>query len=251
MINYNYYKLSNSKKIRYLKNNQKDKPYIVFLHGFMSDLNGKKPKTFLKFATKNKLGFLALEYSGHGKSSGKFTNGNISKWTKETTLLIKKIVNNNNFILIGSSMGTWISLNQFKIFNNQIKGLLGIGSAPEFLERLMWKKFSKKMKKEISTKGIINLKHGKYEYPISIQLIKDGRKNNVLNRNIYNKLKVTMVHGEKDESVPISYSKKVLSIFKKAEKKLVIIKKGDHSLSSKSWLKILIKELNFIVNSLL
>ncbi len=251
MIKYNYYKLSKLKKIRYLKNNQKNKLYIVFLHGFMSDLNGKKPKNFLKFAIKNKLGFLALEYSGHGKSSGKFTNGNISKWSKETTFLIKKIVKNNNFILIGSSMGTWISLNQFKIFNNQIKGLLGIGSAPEFLERLMWKKFSKKMKKEISTKGIINLKHGKYEYPISIQLIKDGRKNNVLNRNIYNKLKVTMVHGEKDESVPISYSKKVLSIFKKAEKKLVIIKKGDHSLSSKSWLKILIKELNFIVNSLL
>ncbi len=251
MIKYNYYKLSKLKKIRYLKNNQKDKLYIVFLHGFMSDLNGKKPKNFLKFAIKNKLGFLALEYSGHGKSSGKFTNGNISKWSKETTFLIKKIVKNNNFILIGSSMGTWISLNQFKIFNNQIKGLLGIGSAPEFLERLMWKKFSKKMKKEISTKGIINLKHGKYEYPISIQLIKDGRKNNVLNRNIYNKLKVTMVHGEKDESVPISYSKKVLKIFKKAEKKLVIIKKGDHSLSSKSWLKILIKELNFIVNSLL
>ena len=251
MIKYNYFKISNSKKIRYLKNYQKNRPYIVFLHGFMSDLNGKKPKNFLKFAIKNKLGFLALEYSGHGKSSGKFTNGNISKWSKETTFLIKKIVKNNNFILIGSSMGTWISLNQFKIFNNQIKGLLGIGSAPEFLERLMWKKFSKKMKKEISTKGIINLKHGKYEYPISIQLIKDGRKNNVLNRNIYNKLKVTMVHGEEDESVPISYSKKVLSIFKKAEKKLVIIKKGDHSLSSRSWLKILIKELNFIVNSLL
>ncbi len=251
MINYNYYKLSNSKKIRYLKNNQKDKPYIVFLHGFMSDLNGKKPKTFLKFAIKNKLGFLALEYSGHGKSSGKFTNGNISKWSKETTLLIKKIVKNNNFILVGSSMGTWISLNQFKIFKNQIRGLLGIGSAPEFLERLMWKKFSKKMKKEISSKGIINLKHGKYEYPITHQLIKDGRKNKILNKNIYNKLKVIMIHGEKDESVPLSYSKKVLKIFKKAEKKLVIIKKGDHSLSSKNWLRILIKELSVIVNSLL
>ena len=251
MINYNYYKLSKSKKIRYLKNNQKDKPYIVFLHGFMSDLNGKKPKIFLKFAIKNKLGFLALEYSGHGKSSGKFTNGNISKWSKETTFLIRKIVKNNNFILIGSSMGTWISLNQFKFFKNQIKGLLGIGSAPEFLERLMWKKFSKKMKKEVSTKGIINLKHGKYEYPITLQLIKDGRKNKVLNKNIYNQLKVTMVHGKKDESVPPSYSKKVLKIFKKAQKKLVIIKKGDHSLSSKNWLKVLIKELNFIVNSLL
>ena len=246
MIKYNFYKLSKSKKIRYLKNNQKDKPYIVFLHGFMSDLDGKKPKAFLRYAIKNKLGFLALEYSGHGKSSGKFTNGNISKWSKETTLLIKKIVKKNNLILIGSSMGSWISLNQFNIFKKQIIGFLGIGSAPEFLEHLMWKKFTKKMKKEISTKKIINLKHGNYEYPITLQLIKDGRKNKILNKNINYKLKVTMVHGEKDESVPSSYSKKVLKIFKKAKKKIVVVKKGDHSLSSKKWLKILIKELSLI-----
>ena len=87
----------------------------------MSDLEGKKPKTFLNFAKKNKLGFLALEYSGHGKSSGKFINGNISKWTKDTTLLIKKIVKKNKIILIGSSMGAWISLNQFKFFKNKLK----------------------------------------------------------------------------------------------------------------------------------
>ena len=247
MIKYNYYKLSKSKKIRYLKNNQKDKPYIVFLHGFMSNLDGEKPKAFLRYAIKNKLGFLALEYSGHGKSSGNFTKGNISKWSKETSLLIKKVVKKNNLILIGSSMGSWISLNQFKIFKKQIIGFLGIGSAPEFLENLMWKKFTKKMKKEISTKKIINLKHGNYEYPITLQLIKDGRKNKILNKNINYKLKVTMVHGEKDESVPSSYSKKVLKIFKKAKKRMVIVKKGDHTLSSKKWLKILIKELSLMI----
>ena len=79
MTNFNYLILNKSKKIRYLKHSQKSSDYIVFLHGFMSDLDGKKPKTFLKYAKKNNLGFLALEYSGHGKSSGKFTNGNISK----------------------------------------------------------------------------------------------------------------------------------------------------------------------------
>ena len=247
MIKYNYCRLSKSKKIRYIKNNQKNKPYIVFLHGFMSDLNGKKPKTFLKHAIKNKLGFLALEYSGHGKSSGQFTKGNISKWSKETTLLIKKVVKKNNFILVGSSMGAWIALNQFRIFKEQIKGFLGIGSAPEFLENLMWKKFTKEMKKEISTKGIIKLKHGDYEYPITHQLIKDGKKNKILKKRIYQKLKVTLVHGEKDKSVPISFSKKILKMFKKAKKKLVIVKKGDHSLSSKKWLKLLIKELSLVI----
>ena len=247
MIKYNYYKILASKRIRCLIRHQKKRPYIVFLHGFMSDLEGKKPRVFLEFAKKNKLGFFAFEYSGHGKSSGKFINGNITKWGKETTLLIKKIVKKNNFILIGSSMGAWIALNQFCIFKEQIKGFLGIGSAPEFLENLMWKKFTKKMKKEILKKGIINIRNGDYEYPISLQLIRDGRKNKILNKIIYNDLKVTMVHGDNDRSVPLSYSKKVLRLFQKAHKKLVIVKKGDHSLSSKKWLKILIKELKLIV----
>ena len=248
MTNFNYINFTKSKKIRYLKHNQKNSDYIVFLHGFMSDLEGKKPKAFLDFAKKNKLGFLALEYSGHGKSSGRFINGNISKWTKETSILIKKFVKKNRIILVGSSMGAWISLNQFKLFKKQIIGFLGIGSAPEFLECLMWNKFSKKMKKEIKKKGLIYLKHGNYEYPISLQLIKDGRKNKVFNKKIYHKLNVTMVHGSKDESVPVNYSKKILKIFKNSKKKLVIIKNGDHSLSSPKWLKILKKELKFIIN---
>jgi esterase/lipase len=248
MTNFNYLKITKKRKIRYLKHVKKNATYIVFLHGFMSDLEGKKPKVFLNFAKKNKLGFLALEYSGHGKSSGKFTNGNISKWTKETSILIKKIVKKNKIILVGSSMGSWISLNQFKFFKKQIVAFLGIGSAPEFLEGLMWNKFSKKMKKEINKNGIINLKHGNYEYPISLQLIKDGKKNKVFNKKIYHKLNVTMVHGSKDESVPVNYSKKVLKIFKNSKKKLVIIKNGDHSLSSLKWLKILKKELKLIIN---
>ena len=248
MTKFNYFKLNKSKKIRYLILKQKSSDYIVFLHGFMSDLEGKKPKTFLNFAKKNKLGFLALEYSGHGKSSGKFTDGNISKWTKETSHLIKKNINKNKIILIGSSMGAWISLNQFNFFKKQIKAFVGIGSAPEFLENLMWKKFSKKMKKELKKNGIINLKHGDYEYPITYQLLKDGRKNKVLNKRIYQSLKVTMIHGTKDESVPVNYSKKILKIFKKAKKKLVIVKNGDHSLSSPKSLNLLKRELKLIIN---
>ena len=104
------------------------------------------------------------------------------------------------------------------------------------------------MKKEIKKKGIINLKHGDYQYPITYQLIKDGRKNKILHKKIYNNLKVTMVHGSKDNSVPVIYSRKTLKIFKTSKKKLVIIKNGDHSLSSAKWLKILKRELKMIIN---
>ena len=247
MVSFRYQKISKLKKIRYLSNNYKNKLYIVFLHGFMSDLEGEKPKVFQKYAKKNKLGFLAVEYSGHGKSSGEFIKGNISKWSNETKLMIKKIVKKNNFVLIGSSMGAWISLNQFKYFKNQIKGFMGIGSAPEFLERIMWRKFTKKMKNETVKKGIYNLKHGGYEYPITYQLIKDGRQNKVLHKKINLKIPVTMMHGSKDDTVPFIYSKKILKLFKNGKKKLLIIKNGDHSLFNKKLQKRIVKELSLII----
>ena len=249
MNNFKNLKISKNKKIRYLSNNSPGNLHIVFLHGFMSDIEGKKPKTIYKYAKKNKLGFLALEYSGHGKSTGKFTKGNISKWSKEVKTTIKRIIKKNEFILVGSSMGAWLSLNQFKYFKTQIKGFLGIGSAPEFLQNLMWKKFTKKMKDETIKNGIYNLKHGNYEYPITYQLIKDGRKNKILNKKILSSIDITMIHGSKDEVVPPSYSKKVLKVFSKANKKLVIIKNGDHSLSNKQGLKRIILELNKIVSN--
>ena len=247
MTHFRYHNVSKTKKIRFICNINKGAPFIVFLHGFMSNLEGKKPNTFLKFAKKNKLSFLALEYSGHGKSSGKFVNGNITKWSNETTILIKKFVKKDYFTIVGSSMGAWLALKQFQIFKSQIKGFLGIGPAPEFLENLMWKKFTKKMKSETIQKGILQLKHGNYEYPITLQLIKDGRKNKVLNKKIISNINVTMIHGQKDEVVPVSYSRKVLKIFQKAKKKLVIINNGDHSLSSQRWLKIIMKELKLII----
>ena len=247
MAKFKFHKISNSKKIRYISKIYKNSTIIVFLHGFMSDIEGKKPNAFLNFAKKNKISFLSLEYSGHGKSSGKFTSGNISKWSKESSILIKKYIKSNKIILIGSSMGAWISLKQFQIFKNQIKSFLGIGSAPEFLEHLMWKKFTKKMKKEIIKNGIINLSHGNYQYPITLQLIKDGRKNKVLKKKIFSNINVTMVHGEKDEVVPVSYSRKILKLFPNAKKKLKIVKNGDHSLSNKKSLNLILKELKLII----
>ena len=118
----------------------------------------------------------------------------------------------------------------------------------------MWKQFTKKIKEESKEKGISIIKHGQskfkqkqHEYPVTYQLIKDGRKNEILSKKITTKIRVTMIHGKNDELVPASFSRKVLSIFTGAKKKLVIIKKGDHSLSDKSPLKKIIKELNNIV----
>ena len=250
MIKFKYQKITKIKKLRYIDNYHKKKLYIVFLPGFMSDIEGQKPQSFRRCAIKNNLGFLALEYLGHGKSSDEFTKGNISIWTNNVKYLIKKKVRKNNFILIGSSMGSWIAINQFKYFKNQIKGFIGIGSAPEFLTRLMWNKFPKNIRNEIIEKGIANIKNGQYVYPITYQLIKDGRKNKVLSKKILLNIQVSMFHGRKDEVVPVIFSRKVLKIFKNAKKKLFVIKKGDHSLSDKSSLKKMNNHLSEIIKNI-
>ena len=104
------------------------------------------------------------------------------------------------------------------------------------------------MKKETISMGVYNLKHGGYEYPITYQLIKNGRKNKVLNKNIYEKIPVTLFHGSKDEAVPAIYSRKLIKLFVNAQKKLFIIKNGDHSLFAKKYQRVILKELKIMIN---
>ena len=246
-----YFKTSDKIRIKYLFSNENSNITVVFFHGFMSDMMGAKPKAIQSFCKKKKINFLKFEYSGHGKSKGEFIKGNISKWSNEARkLIVSKNKKKEGLIFIGSSMGSWIAFNLFPLFKKNIKGFIGIASAPEFLDELMWKKFSKKIKKIILTKKIYYLEHGDYIYPITKQLIFDAKKNKVLNNRINLKIPITLFHGLKDKVVPLYFSKKILKICKKSKKKLIKIKNGDHSLSRKSDLKKICKELNFMVSSL-
>ena len=245
-----YFLTSKKRKIRYLFINKKNPITLVFFHGFMSDMTGKKPTAIQKFCKKNKLGFIKFEYSGHGKSSGEFTEGNISKWTDDAKQLIKaKIHKKKKIIFIGSSMGSWIALNLFQIFRKQIICFIGIASAPEFLEKLIWNKLSKKIRKIILKEKIYYIKKDKYTYPITKQLILNGKKNRVLNNKINLPIHITLFHGQKDKIVPLSLSKKILKICKNSKNKLIKIKNGDHSLSKKSDLRKICIELKNIIQN--
>mgnify|MGYP000303375935 CR=1 FL=1 len=251
MAKFKFIKISKNKKIRYLINNTSGDIYVVFLHGFKSDLEGDKPKALYKFCKKRKIGFLGLEYSGHGKSYGKFEDGTITSWTKDTKKIIKKKLKKKKLILVGSSMGGWIGINLFETFKKRIVGFVGIAPAPEFLEKLMWNKFTNKVKRQLIKEKFYIFNHGGFEYNISYNLIKDGRKNKIFNKTYKNKIFLTILHGKKDDVVPISISRRIMRIFKNAKKKLIIIKTGDHSLSNKKNLKFIttkIKELIEYIN---
>jgi uncharacterized protein len=244
-----YFRTSKKTKIKYLFDKKNSEITVVFFHGFMSDMIGAKPTAIQRFCKKQKLNFLKFEYSGHGKSSGQFINGNISKWTQEAKELIKsKTQKNKKLIFIGSSMGAWIALNLLSIFKKKIIGFIGIASAPEFLEKLMWNKFDNKIKNKILKNDLYNFEYGGFSYPLTKELIFDGRKNKFFNKKNYLCFPVTLLHGLKDEVVPLIFSKKILKKFKGNKKKLIKIKNGNHSLSRKSDLKKLCKELKNIIS---
>ena len=243
-----YFTTSKKAKIKYFLDKKNSEITVVFFHGFMSDMIGAKPTSIQKFCKKQKLNFLKFEYSGHGKSSGKFINGNISTWTQEAKELIKsKTKKNKKLIFIGSSMGAWIALNLISKFKKKMIGFIGIASAPEFLERLMWNKFDNSIKNKILKNNLYNLEYSGFTYPLTKQLIFDGRKNKFFNKKNYMYLTVTVLHGLKDEVVPLIFSKKILEKFKNAKKKFIKIKNGNHSLSRKSDLKKLCRELKNII----
>ena len=114
----------------------------------------------------------------------------------------------------------------------------------------MWKKFTKKIKRIILTKKIYNLEHDDYIYPITKQLIFDGRKNKVLNNKINLKIPITLLHGTNDKVVPLNFSKKIFNICKKSNRKIIKVENGDHSLSRKIDLKKICNELNHIIKQL-
>ena len=138
----NYFLTKNNQKIHYKFINNKSLTTIIFLHGLMSNIKSKKAKYLKKFVNKNKINLLLFEYSGHGKSSGKFTDFSIKNWVEDSRAIIKKLIKKNKIILIGSSMGAWIGIMLIKYFYKKIKGFVGIASAPDFTEELIWKKLS-------------------------------------------------------------------------------------------------------------
>jgi pimeloyl-ACP methyl ester carboxylesterase len=234
----NFFLTNNNQKIHYKFINNKSQTTIIFLHGLMSDIKSKKAKHLKNFVNKNKINLLLFEYSGHGKSSGQFIDFSIKNWVEDSRLIIKKIIKKNKIILIGSSMGAWIGTILIKYFHKKIKGFIGIASAPDFTEELIWKNLNIFEKNKIKNGKIYKLKssHNNF-YPITKKFIFDGKKNLVLNKKIKCNFPVELLHGADDSSVSWLYSIKLIKTLITKKLNLTIINDGGHSLSRPQDLK--------------
>jgi esterase/lipase len=218
----------------------------------MSNIKSKKANYLKKFAAKNKINLLLFEYSGHGKSSGRFVDFSIKNWIEDSKLIIEKLVKDGRILIIGSSMGAWIGIKLIKYFHKKIIGLIGIAPAPDFTEELIWKKLNSYQRKKIKLNKIYKLKSSYNNfYPITKKFIFDAKDLLVLNKKIICNFPIELLHGIQDRSVPWNFSIRLIKNIISKRFNATIIDDGDHSLSRQKDLKKLDLAIkNIIHNSL-
>ena len=233
MSKINFFLSKNKEKIRYKLIQGKKPVTIIFLHGFMSDLTGKKIQVLSKLSKKEQVSFLGLEYTGHGKSSGQLSDYGIDDWINQSKELVEKVVKTKSPI-------------KWSDFINS--GFVGIASAPDFTKEIMWKNFSKKTKSMIKS-GRTYYMPSSYgnPYPISKKLIFDRSKHLVLNKKIKCNFPVRLFHGLKDTVVDVNFSIRLTKTLLSNDSIITFQNNGDHSLSQTEDLKKIKNQLTNLI----
>ncbi|MBY0501547.1 MAG: alpha/beta hydrolase [Alphaproteobacteria bacterium] len=217
---------------RFDKKNKK-LPEVLFLGGFKSDMTGTKATFLESICEKRHQTYTRFDYSGHGISSGVFTEGTIGEWLSDTLDIIDKVTK-GPVVLVGSSMGGWLMTLAALARPNRIHALIGIASAPDFTEELIWAALNDSQRKDFIRQGIIQTP-SQYEhegFPITLQLIEEGRHHLVLSKPIPLSCPVHLIHGDADKDVPWTLSKRLARRIKSPNVTLTLIKNGDHRLNT-------------------
>jgi pimeloyl-ACP methyl ester carboxylesterase len=207
-------------------------PGIVFLGGFKSDMQGTKALYLQDWAQANGRAFLRFDYSGHGQSSGDFVDGAIGDWFEDALAAITTLTHGPQ-ILVGSSMGGWISLLLARAIPDRIAGLVGIAAAPDFTEDSMWASFTDAQKAELA-QGQVALPsdYADGPYIITKRLIEEGRNRLVLRSPLALPFPVRLLQGTADIDVPPAVALRLLDHAQSPDLQLTLVKGADHRFSS-------------------
>jgi pimeloyl-ACP methyl ester carboxylesterase len=212
-------------------------PGLFWLGGFKSDMQGTKALALDAWAETQNRACVRFDYSGHGESGGDFVDGTIGRWLEESVAVFEDFCDGPQ-VVIGSSMGGWMALLLAREIaarpasRASVAGLVLIAPAPDFTEELMWKGFSPKVRQEIETKGIW-LRPSEYgdPYPITRNLIEEGRKHLLLGSAIEVGCPVRILQGAQDPDVPWRHAFALAHRLPADDVVLTMIQDGDHRLS--------------------
>jgi pimeloyl-ACP methyl ester carboxylesterase len=214
-------------------------PGVVFLGGFHSDMTGSKAEYLAAWCAARGQAFLRFDYSGHGASGGRFEEGSIGQWAADAERMLLELTEGPQ-ILVGSSMGGWISLLIARRHPERLAGLVGIAAAPDFTEDLMWAQFPPEVRAAIERDGQWRRPSEYGEaYPITRHLIEDGRQNLVLRAPLPISTPVRLLQGQADPDVPWQTALRLAEHITGDDVEVTLVKQGDHRLSKPAELALL------------
>ncbi len=223
-------------------------PGVVFLGGFMSDMSGTKATALESFCRARGQAFLRFDYFGHGKSSGEFSEATVGRW-KDDALCVLDNLTAGPQVLVGSSLGGWIMLLVARDRPARVKALMGIASAPDATEDLMWNRFAPELQAAILRDGQARIPsaHDEAGYLITRKLIEDGRKHLVMGKPIPIASPVRLIHGMRDADVPYQASIGLAARLQSEDVRVELVKDGDHRLSRDQDLALLMRTLESLL----
>lgn len=204
----------------------------MFLGGFMSDMTGTKAIALERHCRNAGRPFIRFDYTGHGQSSGQFADGTIGQWRDDALAVLDDVAAGPQ-VLVGSSMGGWISLLAALARPERIAGLVCIAPAPDFTEDLMWPELDDHARQAIETEGVYyqQSEYSDEPYTITRALIEDGRNHLLLRDRIAITCPIRILQGMEDPDVPWRHALRLVEKLESDDVVLSLVKAGDHRLS--------------------
>ena len=223
-------------------------PTLMFLPGYASDMDGTKAQEIDRFAAAAGLSYLRMDYSGTGSSGGDFAEGTLGRWLDEIVAAIDMLVE-GPVLLIGSSMGGWLAYHAAMKRPDRVAGLVGIAAAPDFTD---WGFKPEERESLIATArcerpnadgGPPQVTHARF--------VESGAALRLLNKPIMlGAIPVRLIHGDKDEEVPVGVAFKLLEDTHSGDVQLQIIKWGKHRLSEPHELEAILRTIAHMAEKL-
>lgn len=210
-----------------------DLPIVMFCGGYRSDMQGSKATHFEEVCRVRNQGYLRFDYSGHGRSSGKFTDGTIGSWFEDTLDIFDAVIGDKDCIIVGSSMGGWIGLLLAHSRPSQVKAYIGIAAAPDFTEEMYHSRLDDAQRAMIETTGRLEAPNDYSDEPyiFTKALFDDGRQQLVLDGSRPVCCPMRLFHGMEDKDVSADTPHKIKAVYQGDDFDAVFIEDGGHSLS--------------------